>query len=60
MANSPLLTVRMTPRLKTRLEAQAIAKGVKASELLRMLAVEYLDRQGPVQEARGREALHVR
>jgi hypothetical protein len=59
MANSPLLVVRMSEHLKARIEAQAQAKGLKASELLKMLAVEYLDRQGPVQEYRGKELANV-
>jgi hypothetical protein len=55
MANSPLLVVRMSPHLKARIEAQAQSKGLKASELLKMLAIEYLDRQPPAPGVRERE-----
>ena len=60
MPESPLLVVRISSHLKARLESEAGSRGIKATELLRMLAVEYLDRQAPVQEYRGKEAVNVR
>jgi hypothetical protein len=59
MPNSPLLVVRMSPHLKARVETVAAAQGIKASELLKMLAVDYLARQEPVQEKRGKEKAGV-
>jgi hypothetical protein len=59
MANSPYFTVRMSPHLKAHVENVAASQGIKASELLKMLAVEYLARQEPVQEVRGKERVSV-
>jgi hypothetical protein len=46
MAENRYLAVRMTPQLRQQLEAEAKVRGIRTTELMRQLAVEFLDRRG--------------
>jgi hypothetical protein len=40
----PYLAVRVTPQLRRRLADEAANLGIKSTELLRLLAVDYIDK----------------
>jgi hypothetical protein len=58
MAENPYLAVRLSPTLRSQLKAEAAVRGIKPTDLIRMLVVDFCDNHS---RARGpKEEAHVR
>jgi hypothetical protein len=46
MADNPSLAFSLSARLKEQLEAEALIRGVKSTELVRMLVLDFIEKHG--------------